>query len=224
MNNGMTGFNPELVAQTIRRVQSAYENTVNAFFDGMQNKFVNRMSEIWACNVAVDFFNTVVKEQVESIINGPGGDSNRGGITMVFNSVVDSINSAAITWANDTQSEYQSQALNVITKSLDVSNVRENINGIRGIDLEAVQGITSQLSDILGDTTTALNSAIEAVRDSGFVGGAQENNLVNSINVIKSNIESAVEYINSDCQMKVKTTVEQYENTAGRIAQAFAGE
>ncbi len=220
MNNGMTGFNPELVAQTIRRVQSAYENTVNAFFDGMQNKFVNRMSEIWACNVAVDFFNTVVKEQVDNII----GDSNRGGITMVFNSVVESINSAAITWAGDTQSEYQSQSLNVITKSLDVSNVRENINGIRGIDLEAVQGITSQLSDILSDTTTALNSAIEAVRDSGFVGGAQESNLVDSINVIKRNIESAVEYINSDCQLKVKTTVEQYENTAGRIAQAFAGE
>lgn len=220
MNNGMTGFNPELVSQTIRRVQSAYENTVNAFFDGMQNKFVNRMSEIWACNVAVDFFNTVVKEQVDNII----GDSNRGGITMVFNSVVESINSAAITWAGDTQSEYQSQSLNVITKSLDVSNVRENINGIRGIDLEAVQGITSQLSDILSDTTTALNSAIEAVRDSGFVGGAQESNLVDSINVIKRNIESAVEYINSDCQLKVKTTVEQYENTAGRIAQAFAGE
>ena len=224
MNNGMTGFNPELVTQTIRGVQAAYEETVNTFFDVMQNRFVNRMAEIWACNVAVDFFNNVVKELVDRVINGVAGDPHGDGITTIFNSIVESINSCAQEWAIQTQSEYQFQSLSSIVKNLDVQNVRENINGIRGIDLQSVPGVTSQLNEILGATTTALNKTVDAVRNSGFVGGSQEANLINSINEIRANIVNAVEFINSECQLKVKNTVEQYENTAGRIAQAFAGQ
>ena len=223
MKEAMVGFNPELVTQSINAVQAAYEETVNAFFDGMQNKFVNRMSEIWACNVAVDFFNNVVKTNVDGLINGTSGVA-ESGINWIFSNAVSSINGAAQAWAAQTETAYQPQQLSVITKSLDVSNVRENINGIRGIDLQSVPSITSQFNEILGATTTALNKAVTAVRNSGFIGGAMQDSLINNFNVIRSKIVSRVGEINQVCQFQVNSTVEKYEDTAGRIAQAFAGE
>ena len=190
MNSGMTGFNPEVVTQTINEIKNSYEETVNAFFDGMQNRFVNRMSEIWACNVAVDFFNEIVKPNVDDLINGRGGDSTNSGITMVFNSVVECMNGAAMQWAADTQSNYQNQSLSVITKSLDVSGIRENMNGIRGIDLQSAPSITSQFNEILGATTTALNKAVAAVRNSGFIGGTMQDGLITSLETIRKTLKN----------------------------------
>ena len=53
----MTGFNPELVNSTINRVSQSYENLNNVLVDSMQNKIINGLSDKWACNVAVEFFN-----------------------------------------------------------------------------------------------------------------------------------------------------------------------
>ena len=54
---GLSGFDPNLVNQSINSVQRAYENLIQALGDDMQTKFIGGMQDKWACNDAQQFFN-----------------------------------------------------------------------------------------------------------------------------------------------------------------------
>ena len=208
----MTGFDPEVVNQSIGNVKSAYEALIQAIGDKMQSDFVGGMQDKWACTQAQKFFNNAFKPAIDSVIQ----NSNT-----TFESVVSSMNSAGQAWATQTESSYSPQSFNALNKNIDSSVIMENIGGVRGIDKDAASAVASKLPAIANEAIQALTSAQQAVQNSGFVGGSQQANLVNSLGQIKSKISEIVESITNETKQAVDQTVEVYGDTEGKISEAF---
>ena len=212
----LTGFNPADVATSINSVKSAYENLIRALGDDMQTKFVGGMADKWACADAQNFFNQAFKPAIDKLISSAN---------TVFESVVSSMNSAANRWAADTCSTYSSISFSPINKTVDVSGILENINGVRGIDLENTNESLGQLPIICEQAKSALDAAKNAVQNCGFLdaSSSQAANLSNSLETIKNNIDSAVQEISNESKNAINKTLEVYGNTKGAVSEAFSG-
>lgn len=210
----MVGFNPEEVNRSINSVIRAYEQLYDAIDVRVQSSFFEGMSDKWACPQAQVFFSKA-EEVLVSIVNS----SNQ-----VFTSVVDSMNSAGAAWAQQTDAEYTSVQFQASASTLDSSCILENIGGVRGIDVASAESTsTSALTTVLNSSNSALDSAVSAVANSGFIGGNMQANLISSLNTIKSHINSAVTDITNALKSAVSETVAAYGDTEGRVSQAFAG-
>ena len=155
----LTGFNPDVVNSSINSVKAAYENLIHALGDDMQNRFVNGMADKWACNQAQTFFNNSFKPAIDNLIMSSNS---------IFESVVASMNSAGQAWAMQTDSSYSPQSFSAITKTMDTSVIRENIGGVRGIDLSSATTVANQLTSIADSAKSALTSAQQAVQNPPF--------------------------------------------------------
>ncbi len=212
----LTGFNPDVVYASINKVKAGYEHLLRVIGDRMQNEFIGGMSDKWACNQAQGFFNEGFKPTIDNLI----ASSNT-----TFESVVASMNSAAQRWASDTESAYSPVTFSPIEKKMDTSIILENISGVRGIDLETTDQVVSKLPVIADDAKSALTEARQAVSECGFLDsyGFQADNLANSLESIKNNIDNIVQNITNDSKTAINNTLEQYGNTKGAVAEAFAG-
>lgn len=215
MNMALTGFNPDVVNSSINSVKAAYENLIHALGDDMQNRFVNGMADKWACNQAQTFFNNSFKPAIDNLIMSSNS---------IFESVVASMNSAGQAWAMQTDSSYSPQSFSAITKTMDTSVIRENIGGVRGIDLSSATTVANQLTSIADSAKSALTSAQQAVQNCGFIGGNQASNLINSLGVIKTKIDNATQEISNQSKTAINNTVESYSDTEGKVSQAFSSE
>lgn len=211
----LTGFDPDLVNGSINNVKSAYENLIQVLGDDMQNQFVVGMSDKWACTDAQNFFNNNFKPAIDNLIQGA---------TTIFESVVNSMNSAGQAWASQTESAYAPVSFAAINKSIDTSSIRENIAGVRGVDLSAATTVAGKLSSIATSANSALTSAQQAVQNCGFVGGSMESNLVSALGVIKSKIDTATEELFTETKSAVDATVQRYGNQEGKVSEAFSTE
>ena len=205
----MIGFDPAIVNQSIGAVKSAYESLMDALCTRMQTDFVGGMQDKWCCKQAQDFFNNAFKPSVDQLITS----SNQ--------SVVNSMNSAAQAWAENTDSSYTSQSFEARTTMIDTGGILENIGGVRGIDKDNATSVASKLTSIANDAKAALTSAQNAVQNCGFVGGNQASNLINSLGIIKTNIDNATEQITTETGNAITETINNYADTEGRISQAF---
>ena len=149
---GLVGFDPELVATSIKNVQSAYDDLIRAIEADMQSQFVNGMQDKWACADAQKFFQSF-KEVMDTLIK----DSNN-----TFQSVVEAMNSAANGWAQQTGGSWAPKAFNRLDKQIDVSGIRENIGGVRGVDPEATS-VSGRLASISGSAIGALAASITCI-------------------------------------------------------------
>ncbi len=212
-----TGFQPEVVRVSIDRVKSAYAELIEVLGGKMQTEFVAGMADKWACTDAVNFFNQAFKPTIDSLIKSSN---------TTFESVVVSMNSGAYNWAVNTgdESAYQQSEFEVISKEIDASIIQNNIGGVIGIDLVSAQTVASKLPLLAEEAKTALVKTLQAVQDCGFIGGNQASNLINSLNIIKNNIDKAVQDITSASKKAIEATIQKYSDTEGRISQAFAGE
>lgn len=209
---GLVGFDPELVATSINNVQNAYNNLIRAIATDMQSQFVNGMQDKWACTDAQTFFQRF-KEVIDTLIT----DSNN-----TFQSVVEAMNSAANGWAQQTGGSWSAKSFDRLDKKMDVSGIKENIGGVRGVDPEATS-VSSRLTSISGAAVSALTDAQSAVQNCGFIGGSSASSLISSLGKIKTNIENAVNQISNDCQKAIETTSQTYTNLDVKISDAFAG-
>ena len=210
--SSMIGFDPSIVNQSIASVKNAYESLIDAICTRMQNDFVGGMQDKWCCKQAQDFFNNIFKPAVDQLINS----SNQ-----TFESVVSSMNSAAQAWAENTDSSYTSQSFEARTTMIDTGGILENISGIRGIDKDNAATVASKLVSIASDAKAALTNAQSAVQNCGFIGGNQASNLINSVGIIKTNIDNATTQITTDTENAINETISNYSDTEGRISQAF---
>ena len=211
----LTGFNPEVVNSSINNVKNAYENLIKAIGDDMQRDFIGGMSDKWACNQAQTFFNDAFKPTIDGLIQSSN---------TIFESIVNSMNSAGQAWASQTDSSYSTQSFSVISKAMDTSVIRENIGGVRGIDLASTEPVAAKLPVIAEAAKNALTNAQQAVQECGFMGGNQASNLINSLGVVKNKIDSAIQEITTASKNAIETTLQSYSNTEGKVSQAFAGE
>ena len=208
----MTGFDPEIVNQAIGNVKKAYEELIGVLGDRMQTEFVGGMQDKWACNQAQKFFTNAFKPAIDNVIQSSNS---------TFESVVSSMNSAGQSWASQTESSYSPQSFSPLTKTIDASVIMENIGGVRGIDKDSASTVAAKLPGLAQEANSALSSAQAAVQNSGFIGGSQQANLVNSLGEIKTKIDEVVNNITNETKTAVEQTIEAYGDTEGRVSQAF---
>ncbi|MBO5138556.1 MAG: hypothetical protein J6B89_02835 [Bacilli bacterium] len=211
----LTGFDPSLVNGSINKVKNAYENLIQVLGDDMQNQFVEGMADKWACADAQNFFTNNFKPAIDNLIRSS---------TTIFESVVSSMNSAGQAWATEQYETYSPVSFSAINKTIDTSSIRDSVGGLKGADLELTPAVVAKLSILEEDAYNALLSAQQAVQNSGFVGGDQQTNLINSLGTIKNNISIAMKDINADTKSAIDSTLQRYGNTGKRISQAFAAE
>lgn len=211
MNNA-TGFNPEIVNNSINGVIEAYQHLINALGTNMQSTFVDQMATTWACTKAKEFFKNAFLPAINPLIES---------CTKTFTNVAGTMGEAGIGWASDTGTDYVAPELSPIEKEIDSSNILENIGGIRGIDLAAATNIVGQLPNIVAEANSALSEAKSAVSSSGYLGGDQNANLNSSLSTIQTSISETVESLINQTKEAIEQTVEQYGDTAGKISEAF---
>lgn len=211
----LTGFDPSLVNGSINKVKNAYENLIQVLGDDMQNQFVEGMADKWACADAQNFFTNNFKPAIDNLIQSS---------TTIFESVVSSMNSAGQAWATEESETYSPVSFSAINKTIDTSSIRDQIGGIKGIDLDLTPNVVAKLSTIATNAQSALSRAQQAVQNSGFVGGDQETNLVNSLGVIKNKIDTATKELTTETKSAIDSTIQRYGNTGGKISQAFSAE
>lgn len=212
----MTGFNPEAARMSINGIINSYKELRVAMCNDMQTKFVGGMSDKWSCNQAISFFNSF-KEADNSLLTS---------INTIFESVVNSMNSAAQRWAANTNSSWTNVAFSLETSTISVDSIVENIGGIRGIDIENTPAVVAILDVVHSSANQALQNAIRAVENCGFLDASsnQQANLTASLNTISSNINRAVEQFKSDVSKAINETISAYGDTKGAISNAFSAQ
>lgn len=211
----LTGFNPDVVNSSINSVKQSYEKLINILGDEMQNQFVVGMSDKWACADAQAFFNDAFKPAIDNLITC---------INVTFGDVFTAMNQAAQAWTMNTDATFSPVSFSAIDKKIDTSIIRENIDGIRGIDLATASDVAAKLLTISDNAQQALTSAQQAVEDCGFVGGNQASSLIATLGVIKSKISTASQEISSEAKRAIDGTVARYSNTEGKISEAFSAQ
>lgn len=203
--SNLTGFNPGVVQTSINGVKSAYNNLIEQIGTRMQNEFINGMAEMWACDEAVDFFNNVVKDNIDRLIPA---------VNATFESIVRVMDDQARIWAGETgnSSVYVSTQFEQNPKtSVDVTNIKNaTATGERGIDVDNYGEVVNKLPNIYEEAKNAAQAAQQAVSDCGFLGGDQATTLYNSLERVKNSIDSAISTITQLLQTNINNTVSRY--------------
>ena len=208
----LSGFDPSQVSNSITAVNSAYNGLIQALKVRTQNEFVNEMASRWACPQAIEFFANSFKPAIDQLI---------ANVNICFSSVVSAMNGSAQVWASKTGASYGGVAFQEISGGIDVSNIRENINGVRGIDVASSNPVVAKLNAISSDCTNALNRAKAAVNESGFVGGTQAQNLIDSLNLISNKVSTAISTLSQQTVQAINNTINEYADAAGQVTSAF---
>ena len=207
-------YNESEVVTSLGSIKKAYENLYNILSVDIQRNFVDEMANMWACNYAVEFFNNSFKPTFDELLNS---------INTSFENIVASISSAATAWASTSGNSFSDSGITLKTTKIDVSAIKENINGVRGINVNA-QTIANRLVSISSQAERELTNTINAVNDSGFIGGNMQENLVSSLTQIKNKMSEVINTLNNEVQQYVSKTTEQYQELASSTARAFSGE
>lgn len=208
----MTGFDPELVKGSMSKVEDAYDKLMTALETKVQSEFVNPMAENWACNQAQTFFTNNFKPSIDSLLSSSFS---------TFQSVIMSMNSAASNWAKNTGTTWGAHTFRGTKKTIDVSGIKENINGVRGVNETEANNTAAKLPVIAREAEAALTSAQQAVNGCGFVGRGMEETLVNSLQIIKTKISTSTDELSEAIKKVINTTVDNYGSLAEQVEEAF---
>ena len=214
----IVGFDPDKVNESMQKVENAYKDLKHAMKYDMQKNFVDEMGKYWACNQAQKYFRDILKPDVDEI-----NDNSQ----KTFESVLDSMNSAAQSWARATDTSVPIRMSNLGTRmgervGIDTSVIRENFNGVRGVDEANALNTIPQLEIIKANADRALASAQTAVNDCGFVGRNQADKLIESLGVIRNNISGAIDTLITSAKAAINDTVEAYGRLAEDVDKSFS--
>ncbi len=213
-----TGYDPSAVRTAITNIENSYDTLIDALISKNQTDFVQAMGSYWACEQAKQFF-TAYQKAIDALALDV-----KNVYTSIVNSMNDAANALALTsgesWAESTES---TGSTITVTPSIDISSIKEDINGVKGIDLEQASKLLAVLDTILSNVNGALEDTLNAARASGFEGDEIENNLYGAINKIKTNIETAFSQIKTDVNREITDTINKYSTDASNISTAFSG-
>lgn len=218
--NGWTGFNADAVSSTISRIQNAYDELVNTLVSRMQSDFINPMSECWACKEAQDWFKKIKSgaesfdgydKLIDEYVNGN------------FSAVVARINIEAQKWAENTGSAeaYRRQDLSTNSSKISVDCIQENIAGNRGVmEIPAVNNV-GKLSAIESAVESAISNAKSAISNSGFLGGDQEEGLVQLLGFVSKQVGQLFAEIREGASAGIKSAIEKYGQISEDVKTSF---
>lgn len=207
----MTGYNPEEVRESINNSVNAYRAYNSAMNTGIQVQFVRPMENVWACEEAQRVFgeHKTAMDEIYRQFND------------FFASLVSVMNAGGSRWAAATESSYTPTNYDVIPNAVDVSGIRVDINGVKGIDKQQADQIATCLPRIAQEATTALNNLSTAVNRCGFIGDDQQETLTNSINNIRTTTQQYIQDLTTKFRNNVNSTVEKYGETALTTKSSF---
>ena len=210
------GFNPDLLRNSIREVQIAYNNFMVQISTNIQNNFVNELALYWGDNQAQMFF-VSFKNSIESLIN----ESNT-----VFQSVFDSMNDAGRVWTSTKSPDtiWNEIPFERINPIIDISLIKNKIDGLISMDTNTVVNVTnSSLNAISLEAIKALEEAQRAVQNCGFVGGNSADNLCVSLGKIKTRVGELVQNIIESSKRSIEASASDYINIEAQVSDAFTG-
>ena len=214
----LTGFNPQQVKSSIKSVIDAYNDLYDAIINVTQASFVTPMATSWCCKESVDFFNNTFKPAIDNLQEGS---------TKTFQSVVDSMNSAAKAWADRTGNtgDWSNVSFTPRTKKIDVSGIKDrNAKGEIGIDeVQAVAKASLLVTKSYVKAAAALTKAAAAVTVCGFLGGSQASTLKTALKNIKKAIDDTTKELAEGVKKAVKDSAEGYKTIGVKISDKFGG-
>lgn len=210
----LTGINIEEAKASINNVVSSYGDIETALISTSVSNLVAPMSSLWGSPEAVDFF-----EKYQTSI-----DSLMSSIGTTFESVVNSMNSAASSLASIGGETWGNVPISIAHDKVDVSAIKKDLNGVVGVDvIIASSTANAAMSTIKIQISRALTEACNAVNASGFVGGGMQESLVSSLKSIETNVEDAFDQLSKDIKEAIAATEETYNQTASNVESAFGG-
>lgn len=210
----ITGYNPDTVSSAIGNVKGSYTSVMDALLDRNNSIFVEAMGPCWGSPQAVTFF-TTYKTSIETM---------RNDITKVYQSIVESMNSAANSLAVIAGSTWGTITLEPSSKELSISSIKQNLaDGTIGIDVGQANAIAGRLDVVLSAVKDGLAQATSAVKNSGFVGGEMQSSLVSSLSKIEANISNQFSSLKDQVRTAIQDTVDTYTTTSTNVSSAFGG-
>jgi len=210
------GFNPDQVRNAINKQKDAYQDLYDAVITVTQSAVITPMALLWASPEAKKFFTGIVKPAFDDLLKG---------INQTFKSIVDSMNSAASSWAKQTGASWSPIGFTPRTTQIDVSGIKEKLgNGDIGIDeIEAVAKAMLLNTKVYVKAVAALAKALAGVTVCGFLGGSQASNLRSAIKGVKEAIGDSTQTISEGAIKAIKETASNATSLGAKISDAFKG-
>lgn len=200
----LTGFNPGVVDSTLNNLHTSYEHLMFIISDEVQSKFIGGMSDKWAGNEAMNYFKNYFEPNNTQLISLTNKN-----FTDLYNRIV----SAAERWAQRTMTQYSHSRFQPMSKKVDVSVILENINGVRGIDMQASPSVLATLKAIGEEAKSKLENA-KNILSSGqeFLdnNGEQTSSLIELITLIKNAVQKFTEEVINEADNAISKTIEAY--------------
>ena len=198
------GYDPNVVKTSIGKVNESFKMFTDAACKSMQNDFVNQMGNCWAAPAAVEEF-AKMKEANDSLTSSA---------EKTFQSVVNVMNTGSRNWASQTREGAVTVGFESTRTTIDVSCIKHDIGGKRGISSGSAQSTANVLTQIIANLGTALDNAVSAVSSCGFISGGESGALQASLNQIKSSYTEAMTSNYNSMKKAIEQTIEDYRSTS----------
>ena len=200
----MTGYNPEEVRQSIGGAINAYKAYNGAMNAGMQIQFVKPMESVWYGEHAVRIFG-IYKSSMDNLYTE---------FNKLFAYIVNVMNEGGKEWAKSTESVYNNINYDVIPNACDVSEIKLDIAGVKGIDIQRARQIITCFPRLTEEATGALNSLNNAINRCGFIGSNQQESLTSLVNEVSKKTQDFVTNLNRELNEYMNRTTEEYNQVA----------
>lgn len=207
--DGVYGYNVADVAAITEKMIWHCANVLNHLTDDMQKSFVNPMAENWVCKEAQDYFVNFKEKDEQLAIR----------VNTRLHEYYETVIDAARIWAERTGG-YAGSGWNNDgwTPRLDVSNFKEQFNGIRGINMKNVPEILNAFNKIIDECRDDMRQVKEFTQRVPFLGGDQQEKLIYLIESITMDISDSLTFFAGSINMTIKDTLNKYGDTASLVS------
>ena len=199
------GFNPSNCFACLNELKLAYLELYNALNNQIQNLIFNPLSDKWACEQAVEFFQSA-REVIGNTVNNY--------INPSFEKIVGTINNTSINFAISTKTDFSGIYFETNSSNLNIDNVKEVLDNKKGIDLISVRdSVKNGFETISVSIDNAINRAKNAiVTYKGFYGEfvIEQDAIYNLLDAILLKTGELITYLKNMINNAVKATVSQY--------------
>jgi hypothetical protein len=208
-----TGFNPDEVVQSIKKMNNIYVELCSLYNKGFKS-FIDEISKLWACNEAQTYFRVEFKPIVDNL---------KDTIELQFSNIINIMNNSAKRWAEASHETFNLEVFpGSIMKEVDVSVIQNRLNGNVGISIDlAVQSVKKFQNNMNTQFNNILNKCI--LISSGFLGGNQQETLNNKLSLVQKEISKDVTDITQDISNMIKETASKYELNSQIIERSIDG-
>lgn len=185
---GLLGFNPQKVDDCELNVANDFTHLLNILNSGLSD-FIRATSQSWYAQEAVDFFNNIVKIELNNLYNSCENSS-----TLISNKIIDAGNR----WAEVTKSDWHVGYVQGGSFDFEISMtdiVPMDSLGRIGIVYERFITLSGKLENLKKDSASVFTDMRVHVSDSGFIGGDQQNYIDGLINEISEVLNGTLDRI-----------------------------